>query len=169
MKLLEKENWWIWLVLAFLSGGSSMLVLGALLDVYDKEAWYYRWTKKLPKGIFIFVLILIGLISLFTTFAFSAFAVIEIPELTGILGIILSLVSVAFAAFMFALTVFQLQILVEVNAKLETPGREIYFSPYIWILGLIIPIIGWIMLVVMFMYLQIWYLVMLYRGKGTEI
>ena len=43
MKLLEKENWWIWLLLAFFSGGSSILVLGALFDIYRKDAWYAKW------------------------------------------------------------------------------------------------------------------------------
>ena len=43
MYLLKRENWWIWLLLAFLSGGSSILVLGALLNIYKKDAWYAKW------------------------------------------------------------------------------------------------------------------------------
>lgn len=42
MYLLKRENWWIWLLLAFLSGGSSILVLGALLNIYKKDAWYAK-------------------------------------------------------------------------------------------------------------------------------
>lgn len=167
MKLLEKENWWIWLMLAFLSGGSSVLVLGALLDVYDKEAWYFRWTKSVPKGILIFFVVLIALTSLFTSAAFTYGLGIELPKFTGVIAIIMSFLSLFVAFCMLALTVFQIQILAQVNAKLGTPGSEIYLSPYVWILGLIIPIIGWIMLVVMCLYLQIWYLVMLYRGNGN--
>ena len=40
MKILKRENWWIWLLLMLFSSGSSNIVLGALLDVYDKNAWY---------------------------------------------------------------------------------------------------------------------------------
>ena len=42
MKILKEDNWWIWLLLALFSSGSSTLVLGALLDVYDKNAWYAK-------------------------------------------------------------------------------------------------------------------------------
>ena len=43
MKILKKENWWIWLLLLLFSQGSSTFVLGALLDVYDKKEWYTKW------------------------------------------------------------------------------------------------------------------------------
>ena len=43
MQVLKKENWWIWLLLLLFSGGSSYIVLGALLDVYNKTAWYTKW------------------------------------------------------------------------------------------------------------------------------
>ena len=43
MKILKRENWWIWLLLTLFSQGASTLVLGALLDVYKKEAWYANW------------------------------------------------------------------------------------------------------------------------------
>ena len=43
MKILKKENWWVWLLLFLFSEGTSNLVLGALLDVYDKKAWYTKW------------------------------------------------------------------------------------------------------------------------------
>lgn len=43
MKILKQENWWIWLLLLFFSEGTSLFVLGALLDVYDKNAWYAKW------------------------------------------------------------------------------------------------------------------------------
>ena len=59
MKILKKENWWIWLLLTLFSSGSSTLVLGALLDVYRKNAWYrkwYYWVLGIP---FIFPLLII--------------------------------------------------------------------------------------------------------------
>src|SRR5574344_532783 len=66
MKILKKENWWIWLLLFIFSSGTSTLVLGALLDVFDKEAWYIRWTKKIPKWLIIGIigLFVVGYISL---------------------------------------------------------------------------------------------------------
>lgn len=38
MQILKKENWWIWLLLLLFSSGSSPLVLGALLNVYNKNS-----------------------------------------------------------------------------------------------------------------------------------
>ena len=43
MNLLKKENWWIWLLLFLFSEGTSTIVLGAMLDVFDKKAWYAKW------------------------------------------------------------------------------------------------------------------------------
>lgn len=43
MKILKKENWWVWLLLFLFSSGTSNIVLGALLDVFDKKAWYAKW------------------------------------------------------------------------------------------------------------------------------
>lgn len=167
MKLLEKENWWIWLMLAFLSGGSSVLVLGALLDIYEKDAWYYRWVKKLPKVVNIILLVMICFSGLASTFAFSFMLSTDFAKFPILFGTILSILAFIYFIISVLLMVFQIQILASVNAQLKTPGSELYLSPYIWILGLIIPIIGWIMLIVMTLYLQIWYLVMLYRGNGT--
>lgn len=169
MKLLEKENWWIWLMLAFLSGGTSIFALGALLDIYDKEAWYYRWTKKIPKPLLIVLIILFGIVALTSTFAFPHLSSFEINSLSPITATIISILSLLYMIIEITLLVFEIEIICEVNAKLKTPGSEIYLSPYIWILGLIIPIIGWIMIIVMLFYLHIWYLVMLSRGNGTNI
>jgi hypothetical protein len=43
MDILKKANWWIWLLLYVFTGGIATLVLGALLNVYDKNAWYAKW------------------------------------------------------------------------------------------------------------------------------
>jgi hypothetical protein len=126
MKILKKENWWIWLLLMIFSSSSSMIVLGALLDVYEKDAWYTKWYY------WIFGLVCFG-----------------------------------FPAAIMA-SVFSLTITCKTAAKLEVPGSEIYLSPYIWILCLIVPIIGWIMFIVMALYISIWPLVMLYNGKGEK-
>lgn len=126
MNLLKRENWWIWLLLTIFSGGSSAIVLGALLDCFDKKAWYANYKNWL-----------IG----FLCFIFP--------------------LSIMFA-------VFQIQFLCMTSAKLDVPGKEIYLSPYIWLLCIIIPIIGWIMFIVMLVYLEVWILVVLYKGNGEK-
>ncbi|MCI8444797.1 MAG: hypothetical protein HFG15_00005 [Bacilli bacterium] len=65
-------------------------------------------------------------------------------------------------------SVFSIQITVETAKKLDVAGSEIYGSAYIWILGLIIPIIGWIALGVMSLYLTINTLIALYRGNAEQ-
>lgn len=126
MKLLKRENWWIWLLLTLFSGGSSVVSLAALLDCYDNNAWYAK-----PKNW------LIGLLC----FIFPIFIMIS---------------------------VFSIELLCLTAAKLKVPGKEIYLSPYIWLLCVIVPILGWIMLAVMTLYLEIWIIVSLYRGNGEE-
>ena len=43
MTLLKKENWFIWVILLFITQGISNVVLGVLLEVFDKDAWYAKW------------------------------------------------------------------------------------------------------------------------------
>ena len=124
MHLLKRENYWIWVLLLFFSSGSHNLVLGALLDVYDKKAWYAK-----PKN--------------------------------WILGFVCFIIP-----FFIMIMVFYIEILCKVNAKLKTPGSEIYLSPYIWLLYLVVPILGWIIFLVQLVYLSIWPIVMLHRGNG---
>lgn len=126
MEIIKKENWWIWVLLLLFSNGTSNIVLGALLNVYDKNAWYAK-----PKNW------IIG----FLCFVFPFFIMIG---------------------------VFEIQIMCQVNAKLNTPGSEIYLSPYIWLSLIIVPIIGWILFIVLILYLSIWPIVMLKRGNGEE-
>lgn len=66
------------------------------------------------------------------------------------------------------LTVFLIQIACQVAKKLDVPGASIYTSPYSWILCLIVPIVGWTLLLVMLCYIMIWPTVMIYRGKGEK-
>lgn len=126
MKILKKENWWVWLLLTLFSQGSSTLVLGALLDVYNKEAWYAKWQ-------------------------YWAIAVLCFLFPASIM-----------------LGVFSVEILCLTAAKLDVPGKEIYLSPYIWIIGVIIPIIGWACLTAGLIYLEIYTLVALYKGNAEK-
>jgi len=126
MKILKKENWWIWLLLLLFSSGSSTIVLGALLDVYDKDAWYAnKWNWIIAALCLLFPL-------------------------------------------MIMIIVFNLQITCQAAAKLGVKGSEYYLSPYVWLLLLIVPIIGWTLLIVLILYLEIWTLLALYQGAGNK-
>ena len=126
MQILKKENWWIWLLLFIFSSGTSNIVLAAMLNLFDKEAWYANWKNWLIGACCLFVPVMI----------------------------------------MFGVFVIQLSCLAA--AKLKVPGKEIYLSPSIWILLMIVPFIGWALFVVMMMYVLIWTIVMLYRGEGEK-
>lgn len=126
MNILKRENWWVWLLVMLFSGGAGVIVLAALLDCYDKDAWYAK-----PKNW------------------------------------IIAAVCFIFPAFIM-LGVFMIQMLCQVSAKLEVPGSELYLSPYVWLVFLIVPILGWIFFYVILMYLNIWNIVMLYKGAGEK-
>lgn len=125
MKLLKKENWWIWLLLFLFSEGTSTVVLGAILDVFDKNAWYAKLKY-------------------------------------WIIGLILII------HFSVMILVFSIEILSKTAAKLEVKGSEYYLSPYMWIILLVIPFIGWIAFIALILYLNIAILVNLYKGKGEK-
>ena len=126
MKILKKENWWIWLLLMLFSSGSEIFVLGALLDCYNKNSWYAKWQNWL-----------------------LGFACFLVPGLIMVM-------------------IFHIQILCQAAAKLNVKGMEIYLSPYIWLLCIIVPIIGWILMMTMFIYLHIYILVALHDGNGEK-
>ena len=70
--------------------------------------------------------------------------------------------------FFIMLSIFNIQMACKIAAKLDVPGKEIYLSPYIWILCIIIPVIGWVLLIVMLLYIEIWTIVSLYKGNGEK-
>lgn len=125
MSLLKKENWWIWLILFLLSSGSSQIVLGAMLNLFDRNAWYAKW--------YIWVI-----------------------------GIILII------PFPIMIYVLYIELTSKTAAKLEVKGSEYYLSPYIWIIMLIIPFIGWIGFITLYLYINIAILVNLKNGKGEK-
>jgi len=125
MEILKKENWWVWILLFIFSGNTSMIVLGALLGVYNKKAWYTKWYWWL-----------IGLIFIIPFCIMTYVFMIQITSLTA--------------------------------AKLGVSGKELYLSPYIWIILLIIPILGWILFCVMYIYLIIDILIKLHDGEGEK-
>lgn len=66
------------------------------------------------------------------------------------------------------LLVFLIQITCETAAKLNVPGKEIYNTPYSWILCVIIPVVGWSLFIVMYIYISVWPAVMLAKGEGEK-
>ena len=66
------------------------------------------------------------------------------------------------------LEVFMIQMECSVAKKLNVPGEKIYNTPYTWILCMIVPIIGWTLLIVMAIYVYIWPIVMLKNGEGEK-
>ena len=64
--------------------------------------------------------------------------------------------------------IFSIQITIEVCRKLEVPGYEVYGLPYVWIVCVIIPVVGWVLFIVLFIYTHLWYLINLFQGKGEK-
>lgn len=126
MNLLKRENWWVWLLLTIFTSGGSCVLLGALLDCFDKDAWYAKWENWL-----------IG----FICFVFPA-------------------------AIMAA--IFFIEMTCKTAAKLNISGKELYLSPYVWIICIIIPFIGWLLFSVMVLYLTIMVLIKLHDGEAEK-
>lgn len=73
-----------------------------------------------------------------------------------------------FFPLLIMLEVFMIQMECSVAKKLNVPGEKIYNTPYTWILCMIVPIIGWTLLIVMAIYVYIWPIVMLKKGEGEK-
>ncbi len=70
--------------------------------------------------------------------------------------------------FFIMFVIFSIQIMVANALKLNVPGKEIYGTTYYWILGVIIPFIGWFALTILLLYLSIMIIVQLYSGEGEQ-
>ena len=64
--------------------------------------------------------------------------------------------------------VLEVHMLCKIASKLKIPGSEIYNTPYTWILCIIVPVIGWVMLIVMYIYLNVWIIIKLCQGEGEK-
>ncbi len=64
--------------------------------------------------------------------------------------------------------VFLIQISVKVAHSLNVDGDKIYNNVYVWILCLIIPVVGWIMLIVMYLYINVFSAVAIYNGESEK-
>ena len=73
-----------------------------------------------------------------------------------------------FFPFSIMIIVFLIEMMCEVASKLDLPGKEIYLTPYIWLILLIIPFIGWIGFTILGLYLEIGILYQLSKGKAEK-
>lgn len=80
---------------------------------------------------------------------------------------ILATLCLVFPVFIF-LMVFFVEILVKVAEKFEVPGFQIYANPYFWVLCVIIPILGWTVMIAMLIYLVVWPAFMIREGKTEK-
>lgn len=55
------------------------------------------------------------------------------------------------------LFIFSVKIGTIVSAKLNVPGKELYLLPYPWIICAIIPILGWVIFIILYIYTHFWY------------
>lgn len=115
MRMIKKENWFIYLILNIITFGLFTFYIGYKLKVYDKNAWYFKWY-----------------------YWFLGF----------ILGIIPGLVM---------LLIFSIKIGCLVSKKLKLPGDEIYMLPYSWIICLIVPVLGWSLFILLYIYVHFGY------------
>ena len=54
MSLLKRENWFIYCIVTFFTGGFYTLALASDLGLYEKGAWYTKWYNWVL-GVFLFL------------------------------------------------------------------------------------------------------------------
>ena len=64
--------------------------------------------------------------------------------------------------------IFNIEVSCNDCKKLNVPYENYYSYPYVWILFLIIPIIGWSLFIILYIYVHFWYIFYLKRGYGEE-
>ncbi len=56
------------------------------------------------------------------------------------------------------LLVFSVKIGCLVSGKMNVPGKEIYMLPYPWIICLVVPVLGWTLFILLYLYVHFAYL-----------
>ena len=113
MKLLKKNNFWIYLILNVITFGIFNIFIAAKLKLKDEDAWYSKWQ-----------------------YWFFGTCCLLFPVI-----------------IMFIVYVIEMNC--KVCSKLKVSGSNIYSIPYSWILFIIIPIVGWVLLITMYLYVII--------------
>ena len=73
-----------------------------------------------------------------------------------------------FVPFVVMGTIFLLEMTCKSAAKLGVAGSEIYLSPVIWLLLLCVPIVGWLAVIFLALYVTIFPLLELRNGKAEK-
>ena len=149
MKLLKKPYGLLWLLLSIFTNNLSAFLLGSLLNVYDKNAWYKKCSTWII-GFLIGILLLLNI-----SFSSHSFYVIYLIYV--------------FLPNIFLIFIWNIQISVKISEKLNVPGKEVYGLPYSWIICFIIPIVGWILLLVMFIYTRYYYIIKILDGTAEKL
>ena len=113
MKLLKKNNFWIYLILSVVTFGIINIFVAKELKLKKEDEWYSKWQ-----------------------YWFFGTCCLLFP---------------VFIMFV----VYVVQMTCKVCNKLKVAGSNIYNTPYSWILFMIVPVIGWILLIVMYLYVII--------------
>lgn len=71
--------------------------------------------------------------------------------------------SLVFPVFIM-LVILIIEMTVEVALKLKVDGSDIYGNPYVWIGLLILPVIGWVLFLVMYIYLHFYIVINIKKG-----
>ena len=67
--------------------------------------------------------------------------------------------------FISAIVVFMMQLTTSIANELDVSGSDIYTSPYTWLICMIVPFVGWSLLIVMYLYLVIQIITKIHNGK----
>lgn len=62
------------------------------------------------------------------------------------------------------LVILIIEMTTEVALKLKVDGSDIYGNPYVWIGLLIVPVVGWVLFLVMYIYLHFYIIVNIKKG-----
>jgi hypothetical protein len=120
MDLLKKENWWIWLIIFLVAGNIYPFILGALLNVYKKDAWYTNITYWMIGFLFFIIpgFIMFWVFSIQTLATVAAKLNVEGKEfyLSPYIWILLAIIPILGWISMGVLT-FYLQIMILINLK----------------------------------------------------
>jgi TRAP-type mannitol/chloroaromatic compound transport system permease small subunit len=63
------------------------------------------------------------------------------------------------------IVVFMIQLTTSIAEELDVSGSDIYKSPYTWLICMIVPFVGWSLLIVMYLYLVIQIITKIHNGK----
>lgn len=64
--------------------------------------------------------------------------------------------------------VFSIKIGCLVSDRLDVPGKEIYNLPYPWIICLIVPVLGWTLFIILYIYVHFGYLFKIKSGPSEN-